>query len=61
MPILGATLTKMSMIERTGGFSPLVLVVNKTDLAEAVGADLAVMDRDARKMRGTGPTVFARS
>jgi urease accessory protein len=36
-----------------------LLVINKTDLAPAVGADLAVMDRDARKMRGTGPTVFA--
>ena len=34
-------------------------VINKTDLAEAVGADLDVMDRDARKMRGDGPTVFA--
>lgn len=28
-----------------------LLVVNKTDLAEIVGADLGVMDRDARKMR----------
>ena len=36
-----------------------LLVVNKTDLAEAVGADLDVMDRDARKMREGGPTVFA--
>jgi len=36
-----------------------LLVINKTDLATAVGADLAVMDRDARKMRGDGPTVFA--
>ncbi|CAE8634428.1 unnamed protein product, partial [Polarella glacialis] len=36
-----------------------LLVINKIDLAEAVGADLAVMDRDARKMRGDGPTVFA--
>jgi urease accessory protein len=36
-----------------------LLVINKTDLAEAVGADLAVMDRDARKMRGDGPFVFA--
>jgi urease accessory protein len=35
------------------------LVINKTDLAEAVGADLAVMDRDSKKMRGTGPIVFA--
>ncbi|KAK4148848.1 CobW/HypB/UreG, nucleotide-binding domain-containing protein [Chaetomidium leptoderma] len=36
-----------------------LLVVNKTDLAEAVGADLNVMERDARKMREGGPTVFA--
>jgi urease accessory protein len=34
-------------------------VVNKTDLAEAVGADLGVMERDARRMREGGPTVFA--
>jgi len=36
-----------------------LLVVNKTDLAEIVGADLGVMERDARKMREGGPTVFA--
>jgi len=36
-----------------------LLVINKTDLAPHVGADLAVMDRDARRMRGEGPTVFA--
>ncbi|KAI8089853.1 urease accessory protein UreG [Halteromyces radiatus] len=36
-----------------------LLVVNKTDLAEIVGADLNVMARDAKKMRGNGPTVFA--
>ncbi len=36
-----------------------LLVINKTDLAPHVGADLAVMDRDAKKMRGDGPTVFA--
>jgi urease accessory protein len=36
-----------------------LLVINKTDLAPHVGADLGVMDRDARKMRGVGPTVFA--
>jgi urease accessory protein len=36
-----------------------LLVINKTDLAPAVGADLAVMDRDARRMRGAGPFVFA--
>jgi urease accessory protein len=36
-----------------------LLVINKTDLAPAVGADLGVMDRDARRMRGDGPVVFA--
>lgn len=36
-----------------------LLVVNKTDLAQAVGADLAVMERDAGRMRDGGPTVFA--
>jgi urease accessory protein len=36
-----------------------LLVINKTDLAPYVGADLGVMERDARKMRGAGPTVFA--
>jgi len=35
-----------------------LLVINKTDLAPLVGADLGVMDRDARKMRGTGPFLF---
>ena len=34
-------------------------MINKTDLAPLVGADLGVMDRDARRMRGDGPTVFA--
>ena len=34
-------------------------MINKTDLAPAVGADLAVMDRDSRAMRGDGPFVFA--
>lgn len=36
-----------------------LLVINKTDLAPHVGADLSVMERDAKKMRGEGPTVFA--
>lgn len=36
-----------------------LLVINKTDLAEIVGADLNVMARDAKKMRGIGPFVFA--
>ncbi|MDI1492757.1 MAG: hypothetical protein OHK93_004539 [Ramalina farinacea] len=36
-----------------------LLVVNKCDLAGAVGADLGVMERDARRMRQGGPVVFA--
>ncbi|MDF1718523.1 MAG: urease accessory protein UreG [Antarcticimicrobium sp.] len=36
-----------------------LLIVNKTDLAPHVGADLGVMARDARRMRGNGMTVFA--
>ncbi|KAG0257131.1 hypothetical protein BG011_004152 [Mortierella polycephala] len=36
-----------------------LLVINKTDLAEIVGANLDVMARDSAKMRGPGPTVFA--
>ena len=35
-----------------------LLVINKTDLAPLVGADLGVMERDARKMRGEGPFLF---
>ena len=35
-----------------------LLVINKTDLAPLVGADLGVMDRDARKMRGDRPFLF---
>ena len=35
-----------------------LLVINKTDLAPMVGADLAVMARDAAKMRGERPFVF---
>ena len=35
-----------------------LLVINKIDLAPHVGADLAVMDRDARRMRGPRPFVF---
>jgi urease accessory protein len=48
-------------IPRKGGpairFSDL-LVINKIDLAPMVGADLGVMDRDSRKMRGERPFLF---
>ncbi len=36
-----------------------VLVINKTDLAPHVGASLDVMKRDATRMRGEKPFVFA--
>jgi len=36
-----------------------LLVINKIDLAPYVGADLAVMERDAKKMRGEKPFLFA--
>jgi len=35
-----------------------LLVINKVDLAPLVGADLEVMERDARRMRGALPFVF---
>ena len=35
-----------------------LLVINKIDLASYVGADLAVMDRDSKRMRGERPFVF---
>ena len=35
-----------------------LLVINKIDLAPYVGADLSVMDRDARRMRGARPFIF---
>ena len=35
-----------------------LLVINKIDLAPLVGADLGVMDRDAKKMRGARPFIF---
>ena len=35
-----------------------LLIINKTDLAPLVGADLGVMERDALRMRGEGPFLF---
>ncbi|KAF5472473.1 hypothetical protein F2P56_009190, partial [Juglans regia] len=49
-------------IPRKGGPSITqadLLVINKTDLAPAVGADLTVMERDALRMRDGGTFVFA--
>jgi urease accessory protein len=36
-----------------------LLVINKTDLAPLVRADLGVMARDSHRMRGDGPFLFA--
>jgi urease accessory protein len=36
-----------------------LLVINKIDLAAFVGADLSVMERDARRMRGARPFCFS--
>jgi len=35
-----------------------LLVINKIDLAPLVDADLSIMERDAKKMRGSRPFVF---
>jgi urease accessory protein len=48
-------------VPRKGGpgvTSADLLVINKTDLAPLVGADLGVMERDAHARRGDLPTVF---
>ena len=37
-----------------------LLIINKIDLAPHVGADLSVMDRDAKKMRADKPFIFAK-
>ncbi len=36
-----------------------LLVINKTDLAPYVGADLAVIEADTKRMRGSRPYVMA--
>jgi urease accessory protein len=36
-----------------------LLIINKVDIAEHVGASLEIMDRDTRKMRGDRPFVLA--
>lgn len=48
-------------VPRKGGpgvTSADLLVINKTDLADRVGANLSVMDRDARARRGELPVLF---
>jgi urease accessory protein len=49
-------------VPRKGGpgvTSADLLVVNKTDLAPLVGADLGVMERDAVARRGSAPVLFS--
>lgn len=36
-----------------------LLIINKIDIADMVGASLEVMERDSRKMRGDKPFVFS--
>lgn len=38
-----------------------LLVINKIDIAAYVGADLKIMERDAKIVRGSKPTVFVNS
>lgn len=38
-----------------------LLIINKTDLAPHVGASLDIMERDAKRMRGDKPFVFAQA
>lgn len=35
-----------------------LLIINKIDLAPYVGADLSVMERDSKRMRGSRPFIF---
>src|ERR1700742_1149384 len=49
-------------IPRKGGpgiYRSDLLVINKIDLAPMVGANLEVMESDARRMRGTRPFIFS--
>ena len=49
-------------IPRKGGpgiTKSALLIINKIDVAELVGASLDVMDRDTKKMRGDKPFVFS--
>ena len=50
--------TKFPVKENLESLSPIYLVINKINLAPFVGADLGVMERDAKKMRGDRPFVF---
>mmetsp|Transcript_20036 Transcript_20036/g.29626 ORF Transcript_20036/g.29626 Transcript_20036/m.29626 type:complete len:186 (+) Transcript_20036:1-558(+) len=36
-----------------------LFIINKTDLASAVGADLKVMERESKVIRDCGPTIFS--
>ncbi len=38
-----------------------LLVINKIDIAPYVGADLKIMERDAKVVRGTKPSIFVNS
>jgi urease accessory protein len=54
-----ASMNLAAVDELQGRFTDLdLLLINKIDLAPLVGADLDVMDRDAKRMRGERPFVF---
>ncbi|WP_441718647.1 urease accessory protein UreG [Helicobacter pylori] len=54
-------INKIDLAPRKGGPGITrsdLLVINKIDLAPYVGADLKVMERDSKKMRGEKPFIF---
>jgi D-alanine-D-alanine ligase-like ATP-grasp enzyme len=52
-PPEGFVLERLAPVKR-----PILLVINKIDLARLVGASLEIMERDAKRMRGERPFVF---
>jgi urease accessory protein len=59
MRMFARTFAHTLMFLRSSPHARCRQVINKTDLAAAVGADLDVMARDAARMRDGGPLVFA--
>lgn len=50
---------RWNVVDKSMDVGSLPQVINKTDLAEAVGADLKVIEHDSIRMRDGGPFVFA--
>ncbi len=60
-PIFVIDVSEGDKIPRKGGpgiSRSDLLIINKIDLAPYVGADLSVMERDSKKMRGDKPFMF---